>query len=199
MTSAVVTHIGTTTGSQMEGFAFFFCNRDEKDRREALPVLRCLVRQLAAPKLNTRSIRKSLQEAREKATDRASQLGLSECHDQLLESFMLFSTTFIVLDAMDEVLDEELEILIGRLDELFRKTEAGNRVKLFVASRPEKEITRMYGSRPTVIIQAGDNKPDIERFVKLEMDTFEKRYPKSDVTLKKDEIITTILDKCDNM
>lgn len=185
--------------SQMEGFAFFFCNRDEQNRRQALSVLRSLVRQLAAPKDNTQSVRKSLQEARQKTIGRASELGLSDCHGQLLESFNLYPRTFIVLDALDEVLDDELDLLMEKLDDLVGKTEAGNKVKLFVASRPEKEIARMYGSGPTVIINAGDNKADIERFVKMEMDTIEKRYPNSDVALMKEKITTTILDKCDNM
>lgn len=186
-------------GSQMEGFAFFFCNRDEPDRRQALPVLQSLVRQLAAPKNDTQSIRKSLQEARTKAVDKASKLGLSDCHGQLLESFNLYPKTFIVLDALDEVLDDELDLLIESLDDLVGKVEAGKIVKLFVASRPEKGIARMYGSGPTVIIHAGDNKADIERFVTMEMDKFEKRYPDSDVTSMRETIITTILDKCDNM
>jgi hypothetical protein len=92
-------------GSQIEGFAYFCCNRAELARREALTVLRSLVRQLAAASHQTLSIRKSVREARDKATDRASKLGLSEWLDQFLESFNLYSTTFIILDALDEVLD----------------------------------------------------------------------------------------------
>jgi hypothetical protein len=111
----------------------------------------------------------------------------------------LYPTTFIVLDALDEVLDDELDLLIESLDELVGKAEAEKEVKLSVASRPEKEIARMYGSGPTVIINAGDNKADIERFVTMEMDNFEKKYPDSDITLMKEKIISTILDKCDNM
>lgn len=183
----------------MEGFAYFFCNRDEQNRYEALPVLRSLVRQLAGPKSNTQSVRKSLQEARDKAEDRASQFGLSDCDHQLLESFNLYSTTFIVLDALDEVLDRELDLLMERLDDISRRVQAGRKVKLFVASRPEKEIARLYGSGPTVIIHASNNNADIERFVKMELDTFAKKYPNSDVNTMKSEIITTILDKCDNM
>jgi hypothetical protein len=200
LTSAVVKHIETTRGSQVEGFAYFFCNQAELARREALPVFRSLVRQLAAPSHNTQSIRKSLREARDKATDRASQLGLSECLDQLLESFNLYSTTFIILDALDEVLDDELDILMGKLDGIFRETtKTGNSVKLFVASRPKKEIARMYHTGPSIIIRAGDNKADIEKFVKMELDTIEEKFPDSEVNIMKDMIITTILDKCDNM
>jgi hypothetical protein len=49
-------------------------------------------------------------------------------------------------------------------------------LKLFVASRPEKEIARMYGSGPSIIIHAGDNKADIEQSVKMEVEAMEKKY-----------------------
>lgn len=186
-------------GSQLEGFAYFFCNRDEQDRREALPVFRSLVRQLAGPKRDEQSVRKSLQEACDKAKDRATQLGLSDCHNQLLESFNLYQTTFVVLDALDEVDDNELDLLMEGLDNLATEVEHGHTLKIFVASRPEKEIARMYDSGPTVTIQATDNKADIERFVRMEIDTIKRRDPRSDIIKMKDKIITTILDKCDNM
>lgn len=188
-----------TKGSQMEGFGYFFCNQDEKDRREALPVLRSLVRQFAAPKSSTESVRKSLRDARGRATDRASRLGSSECHRQLVESFNLYSTSFIILDGLDEVLDDELDILIEALDSAIAETKDKGRVKLFVASRPEKNISAKYGSSSTVIIQAQDNKKDIEKFVTNEMDKFGKKHPRSDVNAMKDTIIRVILDKCDNM
>ena len=185
--------------SQLEGFAYFFCNRDEQDRREALPVFRNLVRQLAGPKRDEQSVRKSLQEACDKARDRATELGVSDCHNQLLESFNLYQKTFVVLDALDEVNNNELDLLMEELHNLAGEVEHGHTLKIFVASRPEKEIARMYGSGPTLTIQTTDNKADIERFVRMEIDTMERRNPMSDVIKMKDIIITTILDKCDNM
>ncbi|KAJ5963671.1 Aldehyde dehydrogenase C-terminal [Penicillium vulpinum] len=199
LTSAVVKHIMDTKGSPMEGVGYFFCKKDEKDRRESLPVLRSLVRQLAAPKNSTKSVRKSLRDAREKATDRASRLGSSECHRQLVESFKLYSTSVIILDAFDEILDDELDILIEALDDAIAETKDKGRVKLFVASRPEKNIGAKYGSNSTIIIQAQDNKKDIEKFVIHEMEKFGKKHPNSDVNSMKDTIIRVILDKCENM
>ncbi|CAG8890998.1 unnamed protein product [Penicillium egyptiacum] len=199
LTSAVVKHIVDTKGSQMEGFGYFFCNQDEKGRRESLPVLRSLVRQFAAPKSTTESVRKSLRDARERATNRASQLSSSECRRQLVESFNLYSKSVIILDALDEVLDDELDILIEALEDAIAETRDRGRVKLFVASRPEKNIGAKYGSSSTVIIQAQDNKKDIEKFVTKEMDKFGKKHPNSELTAMKDTVIRVILDKCDNM
>ncbi|KAJ6179439.1 hypothetical protein N7519_009900 [Penicillium mononematosum] len=199
LTSAVVKHIEDMKGSQMEGFGYFFCNQDEKNRREALPVLRSLVRQFAAPKGSTESVRRSLQDARERATNRASQLSSSECCRQLVEAFNLYSTSVIILDALDEVLDDELDILVEALEDAIAETKDRGRVKLFVASRPEKNIGAKYGSSSTVIIQAQDNKKDIEKFVTKEMDKFEKKHPNSELAAMKDTVVRVILEKCDNM
>lgn len=162
-------------------------------------MLRSLVRQFAAPKGSTESVRKSLQDARERATNRASQLNSSECCHQLVEAFNLYSTSVIILDALDEVLDDELDILVEALEDAIAESKDRGRVKLFVASRPEKNIGAKYGSSSTVIIQAQDNKKDIEKFVTKEMDKFEKRHPNSELAAMKDTVVRVILEKCDNM
>lgn len=200
LTSAVVKHIKDKMEAQLDGLAFFFCNHDEPDRRKALPILRSLVRQLAAPKSNESAVRKSLREARERAINQGSHLGLSECRDQLIGSFDLYSTTFIVIDALDEVLSDELDVLIRELQCVLSRTQ-DRRVKLFVASRPEERIDIGYSSSPTVIINAGDNKIDIEKFINAQMDTFRDTHPDPNtaVNIRREKIISCILDKCDNM
>ncbi|OQE91830.1 hypothetical protein PENNAL_c0008G02558 [Penicillium nalgiovense] len=170
LASAVVKHTEDTKGSQMEGFGYFFCNQDEKNRREALPVLRSFT---SASKL--------------------------KCCHQLVEAFNLYSTSVIILDALDEVLDDELDILVEALEDAIAESKDRGRVKLFVASRPEKNIGAKYGSSSTVIIQAQDNKKDIEKFVTKEMDKFEKRHPNSELAAMKDTVVRVILEKCDNM
>lgn len=186
-----------TEESQPEGFAYFFCNRDEDSRRRFLPILQSLVRQLATPKNKAERVRKGLQLAREKALDNGSDLGPEECQDQIVESFDLFSRTIIVLDALDEVSDEELNRLMKTLDTAISKTT--RKAMLFIASRPETRINLRYKLSPTIKIQAEDNIKDIERHVNKRLDEFEEDYPDSDVSLMADHIRQTILSKCDNM
>lgn len=183
----------------MHGLAFFFCNHAEKDRREALPVLRSLVRQLAAPKSNTHAARRGLREARKRATDKGSGLGLSECRHQLLDSFNSYLETIVILDALDEMVNEELVLLIKEINNIISDTRDRTKVKIFVSSRPDEEVEVAFNSGPTVTIQATDNRNDIEKFVINELDEFGRTHPKSVVNLRKEKITEDILDKCDNM
>lgn len=193
----MISHLIKSKGAYLEGFAYFFCNRDEDDRRRALPVLHSLVRQLATPKHRTDRIRKGLQLAHETALDNGSNLGLEECCDQILESLNIFSTTFIVLDALDELDFDEVHILMKKLEKVISETT--QRVKLFVASRPEARIESRYKSRPTIKIRAEDNIKDIEKHVDSKLEEFKEDYPDSAVSMMTDHIRDTILCKCDNM
>ncbi|KAJ5747857.1 Aldehyde dehydrogenase C-terminal [Penicillium nucicola] len=199
LTSAVVKHFIEKKASRMEGLAYFFCNRDEPKRREGAPIIRSLVRQLAAPKNKTGAVRESLRKAEAKATDKASQLSSSDCHEQLLESFNLYSTTVIILDALDEVLDFELDSLIEELYSVIEKVQEGSRVKIFVASRPEKGIRTQSRSNATIIIQANDNKSDIEKYVTAEIEKFGKKDLDHAVNYMKDKIVDCILSKSGTM
>ncbi|KAJ6007575.1 hypothetical protein N7540_011551 [Penicillium herquei] len=192
------------TGS---GFAYFFCNRDEDDRRRSSPVLRSLVRQLATTSSIDKSIRGSLQKLWRKSEKDGFRLdfGRSDCQNQLFESFNTYPITFVVLDALDEVNKEDLRILLKDIRDIMSKTE--NTVKLFVASRPEVGVPhRMW---PTITIQARDNFEDIKKYVEGEIEQFIDDYRResldqgselvSAVEEKKDKIIQDVLDKCDNM
>ncbi|KAJ6110911.1 beta-glucosidase [Penicillium sp. IBT 16267x] len=201
LSSALVKHFEESNYSQIEGLAFFFCNRDEQNRREASPVLRSLVRQLATPKTKSHneSIRTTLQKAREECDDKGMQLTIEHCRDQLAQSFKLYSTTVLIIDALDEMLDKELGILIEELDGVIGGQGDTRRVKLFVASRPEKDIRARYGSSQTIVVSSEDNQHDIEEYITAEMEKFGKKHPTSDVYSMKEEIIHVILDKCDSM
>jgi hypothetical protein len=116
-----------------------------------------------------------------------------------VEAFNLYSTNVIILDALDEILDDELDILVEAIEDAIAESKDRGRVKLFVASRPEKNIGAKYGSSSTVIIQAQDNGKDIKKFVTKEMDKFEKKHPNSELAAMKDTVVRVILEKCDNM
>ena len=165
----------------------------------ALPVLRSIVRQLAAPITDGEGIRKSLREARAQSINEGSQLGFRGCDEQLLESVKLYSTTLIVLDALDEMIDEELITLIDHLNDLICKTRDHSVVKLFVSSRPENNIASMFKLIPSIEINSKDNKADIQKYIEEEVDAFKKRNPESEVNEVMDQIISGILEKCDKM
>lgn len=131
-------------------------------------MLRCFVRQLAGPLSDCQSVRISLQEAWRAAKDRGSDLNLDACKAQLLSSFNLYSKTIIVLDALDEVAVNERRQLIRVLDEL--DSQSTSTVKVFIASRPDGDISFQFASKPNVQIRAADNMEDIDKFVTNKLD-----------------------------
>ncbi|KGO61281.1 NACHT nucleoside triphosphatase [Penicillium expansum] len=194
LTSAVVRHFKDNMEAQKNGLAFFFCNHAETERRETLSILQSLVRQLAAPKSNNIAVRKSLQEARGRAVAQSSHLGLSECRNQLLESLDLYSTTVIIVDALDEVSSEEIHHLTKELDYIMSQSR-DKTVKLFISSRPEEAIRIAYNLSPTITINALDNRADIEKVLIARLET--SQNPK--VNGRKEEIAESILSNCDNV
>jgi ankyrin repeat domain-containing protein 50 len=60
LTSRVIDHLLEI--STLEGFAFFYCNQIEEDRRKPLSVLQSYVRQLSTTIRNPRNIRKRLRD-----------------------------------------------------------------------------------------------------------------------------------------
>ncbi|QRD90698.1 ankyrin repeat-containing protein [Aspergillus flavus] len=166
LTSHVIDHTSAnSTCTQNQDFAFFYCYREEELRRKSLHVLRCFVRQLAGPLSDCQSVRISLQEAWRAAKDRGSDLNLDACKAQLLSSFNLYSKTIIVLDALDEVAVNERRQLIRVLDEL--DSQSTSTVKVFIASRPDGDISFQFASKPNVQIRAADNMEDIDKFIDI--------------------------------
>lgn len=77
------------------------------------------------------------------------------------------STTFI-LDALDECDDEACVELMTTLQTLMAQC---SNLKLFISSRPDRDIQRYFGSHPLIQIQATDNQNDIEKYVQHKIST----------------------------
>ncbi|KAB8225515.1 hypothetical protein BDV33DRAFT_198430 [Aspergillus novoparasiticus] len=196
LTSHVIDHTSANpTCTLKQGFAFFYCYREEELRCKSLPVLRCFVRQLAGPLSDRQSVRISLQEAWRAAKDRGSDLNLDACKAPLLSSFNLYSKTIIVLDALDEVAINERRQLIRVLDELV--SQSTSTIKVFIASRPGGGISFQFASKPNIQLRAAENMEDTDKFVtdKLEEITALADLP----SYLKIDIRKALLSGCDNM
>ncbi|ERT02395.1 hypothetical protein HMPREF1624_00693 [Sporothrix schenckii ATCC 58251] len=198
LTSRVIDRIqsrldaGTKT---KEGFAFFYCNRNEDIRRNPLSVFQSYARQLAAvagqPKLVQKQLRSLWQESRTKA----QKFGMESCKTQILASINLYDRTTLVLDALDEcelasriVVMDTIKLLLSR---------ATKPLYVFVSSRPENHIRKFFHHMPNVEIQATDNSEDIKKFVHAEV----VRHPNwHDMpTELRDDIERTILTQSQGM
>ncbi|RAK82850.1 hypothetical protein BO79DRAFT_260794 [Aspergillus costaricaensis CBS 115574] len=85
-----------------EGFAFFYCNRNEEDRGKALSVFRSYVRQLSTTPASPEPIQTELKEACSKARESGSKLSFETCKELIAESLKVYPKTTLVIDALDE-------------------------------------------------------------------------------------------------
>ncbi|KAF4448569.1 hypothetical protein F53441_8046 [Fusarium austroafricanum] len=168
-TSKVVDHIknATRNSPNRENQAFFYCNRNEDERRKPIAVLRSWIRQLSTVSENTEQIPKQIRRLHHQAIHEASDLTLEICRRCLLELTDLFSGTTLILDALDECESDSRGKLIEAIE--FLLTHSKNPLRIFISSRPEGDIRERFQSRPYVEIHASNNRGDIARFVKTEI------------------------------
>jgi hypothetical protein len=178
-----------------EGFAFFYCNRNEESRREPLSILRSYVRQLSTNASNPGDIQKKLRAMYIKSRLEGTDPGFKMCKQQLLDSINLYPKTTLVLDALDECEPSSRGKFVELVEFLLSKSERP--LKIFISSRPDGDIRDRFLSRPNIEIQATDNQGDIERFVKEEI-VKHRRWAKMSSSLRV-EISTTLLQRSDGM
>lgn len=138
-----------------EGFAFFYCNRNEEERRKPLSVLRSYVRQLSTGASYPQEMRKKIRELWKKMTLAGSELGFEACREQLLESVSLYQRTTLVLDALDECDPSSRRELVDAMEFLLSRTEKP--LKVFISSRPDRDIRNRLFDKSYIKIQATHN------------------------------------------
>lgn len=169
LTSRVIDHVHGLLGSSSPdaGFAYFYCNRNEEERRDPLCILQSYVRQLSTAIGSTGHIRKSLQVASDEARCQGSHLGLEACKAQLLESVNGYSQTTIIIDALDECYEQSRWQLIDVIQDLVSISDRP--LKVFISSRPHEDIKTQFSGK-NIEIHAINNQGDIEKFVNAEID-----------------------------
>ncbi|CAG7932985.1 unnamed protein product [Penicillium olsonii] len=170
LTSRVIDHVQDLLESSSDhaGFAYFYCNRNEENRRDPLCIPQSYVRQLSTPVGDTRHIRKGLKSVSDQARRQGSHLGFEDCKTQLSESVNEYLETVIILDALDECNQDSRWQLIHVIKDLV--SNSNRPLKVFISSRPHDEDIRTQISGKDIEIQAVDNQDDIEKFVNAEMD-----------------------------
>jgi hypothetical protein len=152
-----------------EHLAFFYCMRNpaEPHRAECDKILASLVRQLACTGRGQHIMRPVVEKYQdaldgfEGFEDHA--WTKDECVDVLLALISNYPAVTLVLDALDEVNQEDR----GDLMEAFSRilNESTSLVKLFMSSRDSYDIVMQLRGLPNVHINADDNAGDISVFV----------------------------------
>lgn len=179
--------------------AYFYCDRNQSDRRDPTLILNSLVRQLSVSKKDG-CIQPSLVELykQRKSTGFASgALDIEESRDILLKLIQSYPQTTLVVDALDECNKQTRTQFVDILDMLV--SQSPNLVKIFLSSRPDPDIKHRFEGGPNMEIKATDNQNDISKFVVDKMDN-SPPYWRSQIgpDLRK-EICETLVDKSEGM
>ena len=126
-----------------------------------------------------------------------SQPGFQELQDIFVAIVQQFSSVFLVLDALDEcTLDQRADLCEFFTAIVEHTTRTGHGIiKLFVASRNELDIERIFLSKsfPTIEVEAKKVDSDIQLYVQTQI---EKLFHDGSLSLKnkmlKDKILTAL-------
>jgi hypothetical protein len=191
-------------------FAYFYCLRsaaeDERSRPEE--VIRSILRQLAFSGTEAKTLKApaaKMYEAKEKesklhCSDEVEKLTLQECVHLLVE-ILEDTSTFIIIDAFDELKKENRWILYEAFDTILQELDTGI-VKIFISSRDDGDIKMKFSRYPNVYIKASDNKEDVKQFVIQEVDKAIKhcRLLRGSVSQElKGNIVSTLIEGAQGM
>lgn len=104
LTSTVIDHARRNISNppKAEGFAFSYCDKNEKTRSQPLAILQSFVRHLSTAVSDPESVQRKLRETCEEARENGTNFRFQQCKDQILASLDIYQTTTLVIDALDE-------------------------------------------------------------------------------------------------
>jgi ankyrin repeat protein len=197
LTSTVVDFVQEplATEPKDEGFAFFYCDKNEASRSKPLSILQSMVRQLSTTPKSPDATRTELHTLYKQCRKHGSVLDLEQCKEQILASLDIYEKSTIVLDALDECDADTRDELLDVFNQFL--LESKRPVKVFISSRPSTDIEAQLERGPDASIEASNNEGDILKFLSMELDKLGK---KANVfsTLKED-IIKVLLARCHGM
>ncbi|KAK3298835.1 uncharacterized protein B0H64DRAFT_83679 [Chaetomium fimeti] len=152
-----------------DNIAYFYCMRNpaEPQRGRGDQILASLVRQLAGVSSDQpilAPVVTQYEDAVSGLCDFEDQVWTAdECGRVLLELMEEYPAATIVLDALDEVNQEDRQELLDILSWLLEKSP--NLLKMFISSRDNYDIALHFESSPKIYIDADDNAGDISSFI----------------------------------
>ncbi|RPB06631.1 hypothetical protein P167DRAFT_580246 [Morchella conica CCBAS932] len=159
-----------------EGFAYFYCNHKEQDRREPASIFRALLKQLSIHPRSSALYVPIIEEYDLRRRDgfASGDLLLDQCKALIIQLLNLIPKTTIIIDGLDECDLKSLndvctrDDLLDALQELVHVPVKGV-VKVFVSSREDHDIMKAFGRVPNLRIRLTDNAKEIGLFVDLEV------------------------------
>lgn len=150
-------------GESHEAVAYFYCKRDEDNRRNPWDILQSILRQLTSDLISDEcKVHSRLKGLPDELERKGKTFDFLTCKILIEEIIQDYSRTTIILDALDECDRESREELMIVFDELM---EGNSSIRILLSSRTDDDIRRHFQSRPVIEIQTTDNEDDTAIFV----------------------------------
>lgn len=190
--------LALTSQPSDEALAYFYCDRNQEDRRDPVLILRSFVRQLSVCRRQNaiQTLIVAEYEQRRQRGFSSGKLTIRECAKLVLDYVDIYPQTTLVLDALDECNPRTRIQLIEVFDSLL--TQSSKPVKIFISSRLDKDIKSRFQCGPNVGIQATDNHHDIAKFVRSKIENNLIWFNNFSPTLR-DDVVQTLLSKSKGM
>ena len=120
-----------------------------------------------------------------------------EIKNSLMELVQIYPQTTLIVDALDECNKQTRAQFVGILDMVIRQSPRP--VKIFVSSRPDRDIKYRFESGQNVGIKATDNRKDIEKFIDDKIASSPPYWPGQTSSDLKNDIVQKLRDKCEGM
>ena len=180
--------------------AYFYVSKNPSEtfRADSVEIFRCLVQQLAISNASSVSEKLlSMYESSKEAYGEPRKPSLGDCVETIT-SLTETSPLVLVIDALDEMPVEHLNQLLQGLGKITKN--AGRSVKIIVSSRNDLNVTSHLKDAENFhfSIEPSDNRHDIERFVRQEVQTHVSDgalLGAATADMLKEEIISVLLDR----
>ena len=171
--TTVVDDTAAHNGSPSENFVYFYCDRNQADRRDPKQILSSFVQQLSATTSDKLpSCVTGLYHDKQGRGFASGGLSIEESVSLFSQLTTSLSALTIIIDALDECDPESrLQLLEMLSDETRRRSRV---VKIFVSSRPDQDIRNHLSLDLNLEIDAVQNSNDIATHIK---DQIRNHYP----------------------
>lgn len=190
-------HQNSATNESHEPVLYFYCNRNEDQRRDPTYILRALLKQLSLAMPLAGLPKPVVEEYDNQSKDgfASGPLGFRCCSGLLRSLLAIFPKTTIIIDALDESYPAERGRLLDLLEAFMNLPE--NLIKIIISSRDDVDIQLRLANIPNHYIEAQDNQDDIERFINREMATKTRLFQLPNEL--KGQVISTLASKAEGM
>lgn len=174
MTSKVVEHL-LPKQSPNTAVAYFYCDKNQEQRRKPDVILRTFIKQLAINVSDGGALHKTLV-CRYKGIKSegfsSNSIPLTDCGDLLVEMASGYEEVFLLLDALDETDDETRDEFLDVVESLVSKV---TRLKVFISSRRDSDIKTRLENEANIGIEKENNHEDITQFVRYTLEENERK------------------------